>query len=235
MAQDVLGFDDDRGIFLLARQMVEIDHQLEVRIADRLDEGKSLGGGVDDVALLAPERLDEHRDAARPRLRSDPLAEIDELRERLVLAEPVGHAARAAAAEDERLDTHPGKPIERFLHVGHLLIAIDRGAGHLERAGKKEIRGRRRQSDPLDVVDGLVEVGIGERGELRRAELDVVEPRGFRCREIFQAGALPDLDTAILSKAGREQRDGEDDTGTELAKCDHGRLKRPKSAALPRT
>ena len=38
------GADDDRGVLLHTGQVIEIDHQLEVGIGDRVDEVEPLGG-----------------------------------------------------------------------------------------------------------------------------------------------------------------------------------------------
>jgi hypothetical protein len=62
VAQVVLRANDDPRILLFAREMVEVDHQLEVRVTDRLDELQSLGRGVDDAGLLPPERPDRDGD-----------------------------------------------------------------------------------------------------------------------------------------------------------------------------
>ena len=130
---------------------------------------------------------------ARPRLGSDALAELDELRERLGLAEPVGHAARAAAAEHDDFRAEPREPAERLRHVGHLRVAIDRGPGHLERARQEEIHDRHRQPDCLDLPGSLVELGVREPRQLGRPELDVVEPRRLDGGQLLERPAKTDL------------------------------------------
>jgi len=128
------GPDHDLGILLLARQMIEIDHQLEVRVVDRVDQLQSLAGGIDDVRLLPPQWLDRQRDAVRLRLRRDPLPEVHQLLERFALVESLGHAARAAATEHDNRRTDFLEAGERRAHVGELrrLIDISRQSGQLK-------------------------------------------------------------------------------------------------------
>ena len=68
---------------------------------DRGDQLEPLRRGVDDVGFLLAQRLDRDRDVVRSRFVGGSTAELDQLLEGLVLWKPVGHAARAAAAEDD--------------------------------------------------------------------------------------------------------------------------------------
>src|SRR5438445_254807 len=82
----------------------------------------------------------QQRDCALPRFGRDAASEVDELLEGVSLGKPVGHSAGAPAAEDEDFDAEARKAVERLGNVRHLLRAIDRSAGHLQRRRKKEVR-----------------------------------------------------------------------------------------------
>jgi hypothetical protein len=134
----------------------------------------------------------------RGRFRRRAAAELHELLERLILREPVGDAARAAAAEHPDLRPEPRQARDRLADVRHLLLAIDVGTGDLQRRRQEEIRRGHRQPERLDVGGGFLEVGVGQRGEFRRAELEIVEA----CRlaaSMFLSGAQSDLN----ARAGR--------------------------------
>ena len=199
-------------------------------MADGLHEGEAFGGRVDDVGFLAPQRLDHHRDPVRLRFRGDALAEGDELRERLVLREPVRHPARPAAAEAEDLDPQPLQPREGLGHVGHLLLRRGRlRAGHFQRGRQEQVGVGRRDAHRLHLRDRRLEVGVRERRQLRGAELDVVEPRRLGDLEAFQAHAIPD---EVLARLSRERPRGQrDETGGDRNPDVHGSsLPRPSAA-----
>ena len=70
------------------------------------------------------QRLDDDGDAVGPGFRSDAFPEGDELLERFLLWEPLGHSPRAAASEADNLHAEPVETRERLLDVGHLLFRI---------------------------------------------------------------------------------------------------------------
>ena len=129
----------DGRILAVAGKVIEINHELKRGFVDRFHQLQTLGRRVDDVGFRTTQRFDSDGDAARSRLRRDPPAEVDQLIERLTLRKAVGHPARAAAAEDERLHADTRQAIERLADVGHLLFAIDIRSGHLERGRQKQV------------------------------------------------------------------------------------------------
>src|SRR3712207_9003481 len=56
----------------LFRSVIEVDHQLKVRVVDGLDQRQPLRRGVDDVGLLPAQRLDGDGDAVRAPFRRGP-------------------------------------------------------------------------------------------------------------------------------------------------------------------
>ena len=69
VANVLAGPQHDGRVFTLAGQMVEVDHQLEVGMIDRVDQLETLRRGVDDVGFLPAQRLDRDRDVVGPRFR----------------------------------------------------------------------------------------------------------------------------------------------------------------------
>src|SRR5262245_5624834 len=126
---------DDTRILVLAGEVVEVDHQLEIGVVYGLDELETLGGAVNNVGFLAPERLDGNGDAPGPRQRRDALPEVDELPGRLVVGEPFRHAPGGAAAEHDDPDAEFRDAIERPGDIRRLLLAVDRRSRKPDRAG----------------------------------------------------------------------------------------------------
>ena len=118
------GLEDDRRIFFLAGEMIEVDQQLEVRVVDRLHQVQSLTRGVDDVGFLAAERFDHDGDAVLSGFRTNQLPEGDKLLEGFLLWEALRHPTRAAAPETDDLHAEPIEAGEGFLDVGQLLFLI---------------------------------------------------------------------------------------------------------------
>ena len=166
----ILRAEDDRRVLLLAGQVIEVDHQLEVRIRDRVHQLEPFARGVDDVGLLLPERLDRDGDAVRARLDRGAPAEVDELLEGLVFRESVGHAPGAAAAEDDDLDAELRQSRERLPHVRHLRLGVDLRSGDLQRRRQEQVGGRRGDAERLDLRGRGVEIGVAERGDFGRAD-----------------------------------------------------------------
>ena len=52
-----------------------------------------------------------------------------------------------------------------------------------------------------DVASGLVERGVRQRGDFRRAQLDVVESGGLRGVDVGQRRTEADLNRPVLSRA----------------------------------
>ncbi len=182
--------------------MVEVDHELERRVIDRLHQAEPFGGSVDDVGFCAPQWLDRDGNATGGGQRRYPAAEFNQLTVRFLLAESVRDSPGAAAAEDDQADAHPRKPFERRRDVCRLLLGIDRWSGHFERRGQEQVRDWRGQPDGLDVENGPLEVGIGKGRKFGRGELDVVEPGGPRGSKILQRRAVADLNPGLTGGRG---------------------------------
>jgi hypothetical protein len=118
-------------------------------------------------------------------------AEVDELPDGIVFRKPVGHTARAAAAEDDDAGAKLREPREGRPDVADLFFPIDRRSGYLECRREKQVGGRNRKSELLDVRQRRFKVRIGQRGNFRRAQLQVVEPRGFGGVDALQRRARP--------------------------------------------
>ena len=58
MPQMAFHLQDDCGVFLFYREVIVVDHQLNIGIVHRFHPSQSFGRVVDDVALLTPLRLD---------------------------------------------------------------------------------------------------------------------------------------------------------------------------------
>ena len=172
--------------------MIEVDHQLEVRIVDRVHQLESFRCGVDDVGLLPPERLDGDRDLVAARLCRGAPPEVDELLERVLLRKPVGHTTRAAAAEHDDLDAQRLQPREDLPHVGGLQFLVDVGTGDLQGRRQKQVRRRRWNPERLQARGRGVEVGVRQPGDLRRRQLEVIEARGFGRLDVVQSRAVAD-------------------------------------------
>ena len=66
------------------------------------------------------------------------------------------------------------------------MLGIDLGPGDLERARENRLASGTGMP-ALDMRDGRVEIGIRERGDLRGAQLDVIEPDCLRRCEVLQS------------------------------------------------
>ena len=66
-------------------------------------------------------------------------------------------------------------------------------------AGRNRLVDRDRQAELLDARQRRVEVRVGERGDFRRAQFQVLESRRLRGVDVFERRADADLDAAILS------------------------------------
>src|SRR5262245_38403675 len=107
MTNVLAGLQHDRWILLLACQVVEVDHQLEMRMPDGLDELQALARRIDDVRFLPAQRFDRDRDARGLCLGRNAPAEVDELLPGFGLVESLGDLPCAAAAEDDDLGAEP--------------------------------------------------------------------------------------------------------------------------------
>ena len=180
---------------------------------DRLDERQPLGRGVDDVGFLTSKRLDDDRDALRPCFRRDAFPEVHELLERFFLRESFGDSPRAAAAEAEDLHAEPVEAREGLLDVGHLLLDIrGLGPGQPDGAREEQVGVGRRDAGLLHPLERCLEFGVRQRRDLRRAELDVVEPCRLGGLEPLQPHAVPDEHfTGLL--CGRDRGKERDQAG----------------------
>ena len=117
--------------------MIEIDHQLDVRIVHRIHPCESLGGVVDDVALLLAQRFDRDGDVSRPRFRCDPFSKVDQLLKSLLPGESLGNLARPTAAKNNQAHAQARHSIERQADVFHLAVFIYVGPGDFDVGGDK--------------------------------------------------------------------------------------------------
>ena len=133
----------------------------------------------------------------RPRLGRDAAAEVDELLKRLILRKSLRHPSRTAAAEDDDVRADPLEACERLLHVRHLLIADRRQAPSPSASPAGTGSSPARRLRPRGFVrSASSNVGVRQRGDFRRAQLDVVESGGLRGGEVGQRRAEADLNPA---------------------------------------
>ena len=136
-------------------------------------------------------------------------AEVDELLERRISPEAVGHSPCAAAAEDDETNADSREPFERPSHVSHLFVPVDVGTGDFHGGGQKQVGDRRWKPELTDARDSRLVLAVGQRGDFRRGELDVLEARRLGGVDPFQPGTEAHLDAVILSGRMREGQDDE--------------------------
>src|SRR6266511_535733 len=98
---------DDTRVFILSCHVVEIHQQLHIRVADVPDKFQTFAGGIDDVALLLAQRLDDNSDPAGFSFGGYPAAKAHELLKRHFLGKTIGDLTRPAAAENDDADAQP--------------------------------------------------------------------------------------------------------------------------------
>jgi hypothetical protein len=105
-------------------------------------------------------------------------------------------AFASAAAKDQHGRAEPGEPAERLFDVRHLRVVIGLGTGHLQRRGQEQVGRRRRQADRFDCRERRFEGLIGQRSNLGRAQLDVIEAGCLCGLQIPEPRAVADRDFA---------------------------------------
>ena len=109
-----------------------IDHQLHVRMIHRFHPCQRFGGCVDDIALLAPLRLDGDRDVSSLASAPARLPKSTNCPTGLLPGKSLGHLTSPAAPEYDHPHTQTGCPVERLAKVLHLAALVDIGSGYLE-------------------------------------------------------------------------------------------------------
>src|SRR4029077_20093375 len=92
------------------------------------------------------------------------------------------------------------EPRERVPHIAELFFSIELRSSDLESRREKQVGDRHREPEFLDAGKRRFVVRVGEAGDFRRAELQVVEPRGLGGVDPLQWRAQTDLHAAILSR-----------------------------------